>query len=37
MGRELEDEWDLGVKASCLAYNITMHTSTGQTTFIAMF
>ena len=36
-GQEIQEEWDLGVKAACLAYNTTMHTSTGQTPFFAMF
>lgn len=26
MGREMQEEWDLGVKAACLAYNTTVHT-----------
>ena len=29
MGRELQDEWYLGVKAACLTYNTTVYTSTG--------
>ena len=37
MGREMQDEWDLAVKATCLAYNTTLQTSTGQTLFFAMF
>lgn len=37
MRREMQDDWDLGVKAACLAYNTTMHTSIGQTPFFAMF
>ena len=28
MEREIQDEWDLGVKAASLAYNTTMHTNT---------
>ena len=36
-GREMQNEWDLGLKAACLAYNTTFHTSTSQTTFFAMF
>ena len=35
MGREMQNEWDLGVKATCLAYNTTVHGSTGQTPFFA--
>ena len=35
MGREMQNEWDLGVKAACLAYNTTVHGSTGQTLFFA--
>ena len=27
----MQNEWDLGVKAACLAYNTTVHASTGQT------
>ena len=37
MGREMQNEWDLGVKAACLAYNTTVHSSTGQTPFFATF
>ena len=37
MGREMQEEWDLGVKAACLAYNTTVHTSNGQTQFFATF
>ena len=33
MDSEMQNEWDLGVKAACLAYNITVHSSTGQTPF----
>ena len=33
----MQDEWDLGVKAVCLACNPTVDTSTGQTPFFAMF
>jgi len=33
----MQDEWDLAVKATCLAYNTTLQTSTGQTLFFAMF
>ena len=31
MGFEMQNEWDLGVKAACLAYNTMVHSSTGQT------
>ena len=37
MGREMQNKWDLGVKAACLAYNTTVHISTGQTPFFATF
>ena len=37
MGSEMQNEWDLGVKAACLAYNMTVHSSTGQTPFFATF
>ena len=37
MGSEMQNEWDLGVKAACLAYNTTLHCSTGQTPFFATF
>ena len=37
MGREMQNEWDLGVKAACLAYNPTVHASTGQAPFFATF
>ena len=37
MGREMQNEWDLGVKAACLAYNTTVHSSTGRTPFFATF
>ena len=37
MGREMQNEWDLGIKAACLAYNTTVHSSTGQTPFFATF
>ena len=37
MGSEIQSEWDLGVKAACLAYNTTIHSSTGQTPFFATF
>ena len=33
----MQNEWDLGVKAACLAYNTTVHSSTGQTPFFATF
>ena len=36
-GREMQNEWDLGIKAPCLAYNTTVHSSTGQTPFFATF
>ena len=32
----MENEWDPGVKVVCLAYNSTMHSSTGQMPFYAM-
>ena len=34
MGREMQNEWDLGVKVACLASNTKVHASTGQTTFL---
>ena len=34
MGREMQNEWDLGVKA---AYNTPVHGGTGQTPFFATF
>ena len=37
MGSEMQNEWDLGVKAECLAYNTTLHSSTAQTPFYATF
>ena len=37
MASEMQNEWDLGVKAACLAYNTTVHSSTGQTLFFATF
>ena len=37
MGREMQNEWDQGVKAASLAYNTTVHGSTGQTPFLANF
>ena len=37
MGREMQEEWDLGVKAACLAYITTVHTGIGQTQFFATF
>ena len=37
MGREMQNEWDLGVKAACLACNTTLHSSTDQTLFFAIF
>ena len=37
MGSEMQNEWDLGVKAACLAYNTTVHSSTGLTPFFATF
>ena len=37
MGREMQNEWDLGVTVACLASNTTVHTSTGQTPFFAIF
>ena len=33
MGREIQNEWDLGVKAACLAYDTMDHMGTGQTPF----
>ena len=33
----MQNEWDLGVKAACLAYNTTVHSSIGQTPFFATF
>ena len=33
----MQNEWDLDVKAACLAYNTTVHSSTGQTPFFATF
>ena len=33
MGSKMQNEWDLGVKTACLAYNTTVHSSTGQTPF----
>ena len=33
----MQEEWDLGVKAACLAYNTTVHSSTGQTPFFETF
>ena len=37
MGNVMQNEWDLGVKAACLDYNTTVHSSTGLTTFFATF
>jgi len=37
MGREMQNEWDLGVKAAYLAYNTMVHSSSGQTLFFATF
>ena len=37
MGPHMQEEWDLGVKAACLAYNTTVHSSTRQTPFYATF
>ena len=37
MGSEMQNEWDLGIKAACLAYNTTVHSSAGQTPFFATF
>ena len=37
MGSDMQSDWDLGVKAACLAYNTTIHSSTGQTPFFATF
>ena len=37
MGREMQNEWDLGVKAAFLAYNTMVHDSMGQTPFFATF
>ena len=36
-GGEMQNKWDLGMKAACLAYNTTVHSSTGQTPFFATF
>ena len=33
----MQNEWNLGVIAACLAYNTTVHSSTGQTPFFATF
>ena len=33
----MQNEWDLGVRAACLAYNTTVHSSKGQTPFFATF
>ena len=33
----MQNEWDLGLKVACLAYNTTVHSSTGQTPFFATF
>ena len=37
MGREMQNERHLGVKAACRAYNTTVHSSTGQTPYFATF
>ena len=37
MGWEMQEEWDLSVKAASLDYNKTMLTSTGQTPIFTMF
>ena len=36
-GGEMQNEWCVGVKAACLVYNTTVHSSTGQTPFFATF
>ena len=33
----MQNEWDLGLKVACLAYNTTVHSSTAQTPFFATF
>ena len=33
----MQSDCDLKVKAACLAYNTTIHSSTGQTPFFATF
>ena len=37
MGGEIVHEWDLSVKSAVLAYNTTVHSSTGVTPFYAMY
>ena len=37
MGSDMQSDCDLGVKEACLAYNTTIHSSTGQTPFFATF
>ena len=37
MGREMQNKWELGVKAACLAYYTVVHSITGQTLFFATF
>ena len=37
MDRKIRNEWDLGVKSACLAYNTKVHSSTSQTPFLATF
>ena len=34
MGSEMQNEWDLGVKAACLAYNTAVHSSTRSDTVL---
>ena len=33
----MQNEWDLGMKTVCLAYNTTVRSSAGQTPFFATF
>ena len=37
MGGEIVHEWDLLVKSAVLGYNSNVHSSTGVTTFYAMY
>ena len=37
MGEEIVHEWDLSVKSAILAYNTSVHSSTGVTLFYAMY
>lgn len=36
-GGEMQNEWDLGMKTACLAYNNTVFSSAGQAPFFATF